>query len=245
MVSMLRFEGVAKHYADAGEVVHAIDDVSLTVAAGEVVCLYGPSGSGKTTLLLLAAALLAPDRGTVSFQGRDLAGMSARETADYQRRQVGFVYQSSHLMAGVPAVENAAVKLLADGMPLRKARGVAAEWLERVGLAHRLDHVPQRLSGGERQRVAIARALVNEPCLVLADEPTGSLDTRRGGAVLALLADIAREQRAGVLLVTHDPQAAAVADRFYRLRDGTLSEAGRSADGLALASAAGAVQGLG
>jgi putative ABC transport system ATP-binding protein len=221
-MSMLRFERVVKHYSDVGEVVRAIDDVSLTVEPGELVALYGPSGSGKTTLLLLAAALMSADSGTVSFQGRNLSALSGRETADYQRREIGFIYQSFHLMSGVPAVENAAVKLLADGVPLKKARSAAADWLERVGLEHRLDHTPERLSGGERQRVAIARALVNEPRLVLADEPTGSLDTRRGGAILRLLAGIAREQRAGVVLVTHDPQAAAVADRVHGLRDGRL-----------------------
>lgn len=224
VVSMLRFENVVKHYADAGEVVRAIDDVTLTVEPGQLVALYGPSGSGKTTLLLLAAALLSADSGTVSFQGRDLRALTGSEAADYQRREVGFIYQSFHLMSGVPAVENAAVKLLADGVSLKKARSAASDWLERVGLEHRVDHTPERLSGGERQRVAIARALVTKPKLVLADEPTGSLDTRRGGAILRLLADIAHEQQAGILLVTHDPQAAAVADQVYGLRDGRLAQ---------------------
>jgi putative ABC transport system ATP-binding protein len=125
-------------------------------------------------------------------------------------------------MAGVPAVENAAIKLLADRVPLSDARRAAIPWLERVGLAARLNHTPDQLSGGERQRVAIARALVNEPRLILADEPTGSLDSQRGAEILALLAEIARQQRAAVLLVTHDPQAAAVADRVCTLRDGRL-----------------------
>ncbi len=125
-------------------------------------------------------------------------------------------------MAGVPALENAAIKLLADRVPLRQARRAASGWLERVGLEARLNHTPDQLSGGERQRVAIARALVNEPRLILADEPTGSLDTKRGGEVLALLADIARQQQAAILLVTHDSQAAAIADRVCTLRDGKL-----------------------
>lgn len=221
-MSLLDLQGVIKHYDDVEEVVRAVDDVTLSVQAGQVVALYGPSGSGKTTLLLLAAGLLATDHGTIRFDGADLAKLSASQLADYQRRDIGFVYQSFHLMAGVPAVENAAVKLLADGVPLKEARAVATGWLERVGLAHRLNRTPERLSGGERQRVAIARALVNEPRLILADEPTGSLDTRRGGQVLQLLADIAREQSAAVLLVTHDPQAAGVADKVYGLRDGKL-----------------------
>lgn len=221
-VSVLEFERVAKRYSDVDEVVHAVDDVSVSIAPGEMLALYGPSGSGKTTLLLLASGLLTPDGGTVRFGHRDLADLSGRELTDYQRRDVGFIYQSCHLMSGVPAVENAAVKLLADRVSLREARSAATGWLERVGLGHRLDRVPERLSGGERQRVAIARALVNEPRLILADEPTGSLDSRRGLEILRLLADIAHEQQAAVLLVTHDPQAAAIADRVCGLRDGKL-----------------------
>jgi putative ABC transport system ATP-binding protein len=223
-VSALAFRDVVKHYADADEVVRAVDGVSVAIEPGEMLALYGPSGSGKTTLLLLAAGLIGPDHGAVRFYDTDLAALSGEEIADYQRRDVGFIYQSFHLMSGVPAVENAAVKLLADGASLREARTVATEWLERVGLGHRLNHVPERLSGGERQRVAIARALVNNPRLILADEPTGSLDTRRGEEVLRLLAEIARERRAAVLLVTHDPQAAAIADRVCGLRDGKLAE---------------------
>ena len=220
----LDLEGVVKHYPDfGGDVVRAVDGVSLTVEAGEVVALYGPSGSGKSTLLMLAAALLVPDAGVVRFEGRDLASMSSREVIDYQSRGMGFIYQSFHLMPGVPALENAAIKLLADGTPLRRARRAAVPWLERVGLDHRLDHTPERLSVGERQRVAIARALVNEPRLILADEPTGSLDTTRGHEILSLLADICREQNVAMLLVTHDPQAAAIARRVLVLRDGIVT----------------------
>jgi putative ABC transport system ATP-binding protein len=220
---VLELDGAVKHYEGfGGEVVRAVDGVSLAVGPGEIVALHGPSGSGKSTLLMLAAALMAPDAGVVRFEGHDLAALSSGEAADYQRRKIGFVYQSFHLMAGVPAVENAAIKLLADRVPLRQARRVATAWLERVGLEARLSHNPDQLSGGERQRVAIARALVNEPRLILADEPTGSLDTKRGGEILALLAEIAREQQAAVLLVTHDPQAAAIADQVCTLRDGKL-----------------------
>jgi ABC-type lipoprotein export system ATPase subunit len=225
-MSVLELRGVVKRYAGPSETVSAVDGVSLSVAAGEMLALYGPSGSGKSTLLMLAAGLLAPDQGSVSFLGRDVDLMSAGELADYQRRDVGFVYQSAHLMVGVPAVENAAIKLLADRVSLREARRAAVPWLERVGLGHRLEHTPEQLSGGERQRVALARALVNGPRLILADEPTGNLDTRRGEEILALLAELARERQAAVMLVTHDPQAAAVADRVVTLRDGVLSEHG-------------------
>jgi putative ABC transport system ATP-binding protein len=224
-MSVLDLERVAKRYEEVDDVVRAVDGVSLTIEAGEMIALYGPSGSGKTTLLLLAAGLLAPDVGVVRFAGADLASMGAGELIAVQRRMVGFVYQSPHLMTGVPAVENAAVKLLADGVSLRRARPIAADWLDRVGLGHRLGHTPEHLSGGERQRVAIARALVNQPRLILADEPTGNLDTRRGREVLELIAGIAREQRTGVLLATHDPQAAEIADRVLVLRDGKLDVA--------------------
>jgi putative ABC transport system ATP-binding protein len=223
-VGILELDRVVKEYADVDEVVRAVDQVTLSIEPGQVFALHGPSGSGKTTLLLLAAALLAPDSGTVRVAGRDLASLSAGELATYRRRGLGFIYQSTHLMSGVPAVENAAVKLLADGVPLRQARSVASEWLERVGLLHRLKHTPEQLSGGERQRVAIARALINDPQLVLADEPTGDLDTQRGLQILQLLATIAHERDSAVLIVTHDPQAAGVADRVYGLRDGKLDE---------------------
>jgi len=220
--SVLELNQVSKHYRDAEELVAVVEDVTISVAPGQVVALYGPSGSGKTTLLLLAAGLLTPDRGTVRFAGRDLDTLTNDERTRLLRRDLGFIYQSAHLMSGVPAVENAALKLLADGQSLRRARGVAQGWLERLGLAHRLEHTPERLSGGERQRVAIARALVGAPRLILADEPTGNLDSRRGLEILNLLVDLAQEGGAAVLLVTHDPQAAALADRVYALRDGRL-----------------------
>jgi putative ABC transport system ATP-binding protein len=234
-LSVLELEGVDKHYTDADELVRAVDDVTLTIEAGRVYALYGPSGSGKTTLLLLAAGLLLPDRGIVRFAGEDLVRLPASGLAAYQRREIGFIYQSAHLMTGVPAVENAAVKLLADGVSLRRARTMAAEWLERLGLVHRLEHTPEQLSGGERQRVAIARALVNEPQLVLADEPTGNLDSRRGSQILELLAALARDQGVAVLIATHDPQAATVADSVRELRDGRLSDADVQLRGGALA----------
>jgi putative ABC transport system ATP-binding protein len=223
-VSGLELRAVVKHYAEGGEVVRAVDGVTLAVPPGTVVALYGPSGSGKTTLLLLAAGLLAPDAGSVRFDGRDVGALAPEEAAVYQRREVGFVSQSFELLPGVPALDNAAVKLLADRVPLAEARREARPWLERVGLGHRLHHLPTRLSGGERQRVALARALANGPRLVLADEPTGTLDSRRGAEVLELLVGVSREQGAGVLLVTHDPLAAEIADRVLTLRDGRLSD---------------------
>ncbi len=219
---MLEFREVVKHYRSGSEVVRAADGVTLTVAAGEMVALYGPSGSGKTTLLQLAATLLQPDRGTVAFDGRDLAELSSDQSDDYRRLDVGYIFQDLDLMNGVSARENAALKLLADPVSYKSAVEQASRWLRRVGLSHKLDEVPERLSGGERQRVAIATALANEPRLILADEPTGSLDTNRGREILELLHGIAHERGAAVLLVTHDPQAAEIADRVHTLRDGRL-----------------------
>ena len=218
---------VVKHYVskDNKVVVPAVDGVSLRVEPGQLVALYGPSGSGKSTLLLIAGGYVAPDAGEVSFDRRDLVGLSNRKRALFQRRDVGFVQQRFHLSAGATAIDNAAVKLLADRVALTDARRRAIPWLERVGLGERLKQPAERLSGGEAQRVALARALVNEPRLILADEPTAYLDRRRGAEILALLSRLAHEHAVAVLLVTHDPEAAAFADQIHVLSDGKLGEA--------------------
>ena len=205
---MLELEQVVKHYRGAGEEVRAIDGVSLTVSPGEMLALHGPSGSGKTTLLKLAATLLAPERGTVRFDGVDLASFSEDDASDYLLRDVGFVYQNFRLMPRVSALENASIKLLLGGVGRREARAQALTWLERLGLGDRTERTPEQLSGGERQRVAIARALSGDPPLILADEPTGNLDSARSREIVALLGEIAHERSAGVLLVTHDTEAA-------------------------------------
>ena len=221
--SALELHQVVKHYPSGGEVVRAVDGVSLTVRPGELVALFGPSGSGKTTLLLLAAALLAPDSGDVRFGGLDLSELSDREGARYRLRQVGFVFQSFHLMPGSSALDNATIKLTAEGFKLGEARRLARPWLRRLGLGERLDCPPERLSMGERQRVAIARALINEPGLLLADEPTGNLDSKRSRETLALLHEICHERHIPGLLVTHDPDAVRHVDRACTLRDGLLT----------------------
>lgn len=223
-MSTLELRNVVKHYPGSEETIRAVDGVTLTVSPGELVAIYGPSGSGKTTLLELAAGLLRPDDGSVLFDGRDISKLSAGESSTYRRRDVGLVFQSFHLIAGASALDNAALKLIADGHSLREARLQARPWLERVGLSTRIDHVPARLSMGECQRVALARALANEPRLLLADEPTGSLDSRRSREILALLAEICHERKTPGLLVTHDPQAAPFASSVYALRDGQLRE---------------------
>jgi putative ABC transport system ATP-binding protein len=223
---MLEVRDLVKHYPAVGgdDPVRAVDEVSLRVGPGELVALYGPSGSGKTTLLKLIAAVIAPDRGQVLVDGREISALSEREAARYRLRDVGFVLQSFHLVAGLSAIDNAALKLLGAGMRVREAHRRVTPLLDRLGIGERADHRASELSMGERQRVAIAKALSTEPALLLADEPTGNLDTRRGRDVLALLAQLCRERETAVLLVTHDPRAAAFADRVHALRDGRLVE---------------------
>jgi putative ABC transport system ATP-binding protein len=222
-VSLLELDDVARHYRAASEEVRAVDGVSLSMQAGEMLAVQGPSGSGKTTLLLLIAALLKPQRGTIRYAGRELATLSERETSDYLLSEVGFVYQHAHLMRRVSALENAAIGLVLAGVGIREAEARVRPWLERLGLGDRLRRTPEQMSGGERQRVAIARALACEPKLILADEPTGSLDSGRSREVIELLRSIAHEREAAVLLVTHDAEAAVLADRRCVLRDGKLA----------------------
>ncbi|HVR06205.1 MAG TPA: ABC transporter ATP-binding protein [Solirubrobacteraceae bacterium] len=222
-MSALELHRLVKRYqSGGGEVVRAVDGISLQVAPGELHALYGPSGSGKTTLLALLARLIEPDSGSIHFGGRDVTRLSAADSALYRRRDVGFVFQSFHLMAGATALSNAALKLIADGHSMNGARDLAQHWIERVGLAGRAEHLPAQLSMGERQRVAIARALVNEPRLLLMDEPTGNLDSARSREILALLRDVCHERRIPGVLVTHDPQATAFVDHVHTLRDGRL-----------------------
>jgi putative ABC transport system ATP-binding protein len=236
IVSALELREVVKHYRSGAETVRAVDGVTLRIEAGEMVALYGPSGSGKTTLLMLAAALIAPDAGSILFGGRDVAGLSPRESARYRRHKVGLITQEFHLMPGAGALDNALIKLPVLGLTLREARARTRPWLQRVGLGERLEHLPEQLSMGERQRVAIARALVGEPGLLLADEPTGSLDSRRTAEILVLLREICRERGIPGLLVTHDADAVDYVDRAFTLRDGHLTES--SADATARLSAA-------
>jgi putative ABC transport system ATP-binding protein len=221
-MSALALRGVVKHYSSGGETVRAVDGVSLKIEPGEFVALYGPSGSGKTTLLLLAAGLMAPDDGDVLFDGRNVGAMSTRESASYRLRDVGFVFQSFHLMPGASALDNALIKLPICGYTVREAREKTIPWLDRVGLGGRLDHRPEQLSMGERQRVSVARALVGEPRLLLADEPTGNLDSARTREILGLLREVCHERGIPGLLVTHDPEAISFVDRSLTLRDGRL-----------------------
>lgn len=221
---MLELEEVVKHYRGAGEEVRAIDGVSMTISPGEMVSLLGPSGSGKTTLLLLMAALLRAEAGAIRYRDRDLASLSESEVSGYLMHEVGFIFQRSHLWPRSSAVRNASEKLIVTGVGVSDARERVIPWLERVGLGDRLEHAAGQLSGGERQRVAVARVLACEPRLILADEPTGSLDSARSTQIVELLRSISRDRGAMVVIVTHDPAVAALADRRYTLRDGVVVE---------------------
>lgn len=221
---MLELHAVRKHFAGPnGEAIRAVDGVSLTLPPGRLVAIYGPSGSGKSTLLFLAAGIQRPDDGSVYFDGRDLARLSRRAAARHRRSQLGFVFQSSRLVPGLSAIDNAALKLMAEGVRRAEAHRRIAPLLERLEVLRRAEHRATQLSRGERHRVALARALSNGPRLVLADEPTGSLDSQRGREVLTLLAEVCRERGVGVLLATHDPAGADVADEVHHLLDGTLA----------------------
>jgi putative ABC transport system ATP-binding protein len=220
---LLELHELAKHYPTAGEeAIRAVDGVSLRVRPGETVALYGPSGSGKTTLLLMIATLLVPSAGKITIAGRDTAELSEREASDFRLSELGFIRQDFDLMPGVSAIDNASLKLL-KSVRWREAQRQITPVLERLGLGGRLHHRAETLSMGERQRVMIARALSTNPSLLLADEPTGSLDSQRSGEVLALLRDLGRERNVATVLVSHDPLAADFADRVLALRDGKLS----------------------
>jgi putative ABC transport system ATP-binding protein len=229
---VLEVRQLVKHYpSGGGEVVRALDGISMSIASGELVALYGPSGSGKTTLLTIIAALLRPDHGAVLVNGRDITDLSARDAARYRRLDLGYVSQSLDLMPGVPAIDNAALKLFDLRIGVREAHRRIVPLMERLGIGERLRHRPEQLSMGERQRVLIARALATRPQLVLADEPTGSLDTQRSREVLTLLTEVCHEQDVAMLLVTHDPQAATYASRVHTLTDGQLTD-GEQAPGV-------------
>jgi putative ABC transport system ATP-binding protein len=220
---VLELRDLVKHYhVGDGEPIRAVDGVSMRVAGGEFMALYGPSGSGKTTLLEIIAGLARPDSGAVVVDGREVSTMSPRESDAYRLRHLGIVGQPQNLIPGARAIENASLKLWLSNK--RHAREAIEPLLERLGLGERMNHRTEQLSMGERQRVLIAMALATDPRLVLADEPTGTLDTHRTREVLGLLRELCRERSAAVVLATHDPLAAAFADQVHELRDGRLRE---------------------
>ena len=220
---LLRTRALEMEYGQGAGLVRALDAVELSVAAGETVAVMGPSGSGKSTLLHLLGGLERPSSGEVWVDGRRIDRLSEKALARLRRGAIGFVFQAFHLMEELTAVENVELPALLAGSAPRAARHRASELLERVGLSARATHLPSALSGGERQRVAIARALSNEPLVVLADEPTGNLDSAATLDVLRLL-DALRASGQTLLIVTHDSRIAATADRLISMRDGVFVE---------------------
>ena len=218
---VLELRGVSKVYGEPPNEVHALRDVHVSVAAGELVAVMGPSGSGKSTLLTIAGSLEEATSGEVRIMGTSLSGMSRNDRAALRRRSIGYVFQDFNLLAGLTAVENVTLPLELDGMRARGAHSIGLEALEHLGIAEMADRFPDELSGGERQRVAIARAIVGQRSLLLADEPTGALDSVNGEAVMMLLRTACKRGLAGVI-VTHDAQLAAWADRVVFVRDGRI-----------------------
>jgi putative ABC transport system ATP-binding protein len=224
---VLELENVVKHYqVGSGEPIRAIDGVSLSVEAGELVVIFGPSGSGKTTLLDLIAGVRKADSGSIVVDRRNIAEMSRREADSYRLREIGIVDQGNALFPGDRAIRNACLKLWLTNR--RDAESVVEPLLVRLGLGDRLNHPTELLSMGERQRLSIARALALDPKIVLADEPTANLDSRRTGEVLTILRELCTERGTVTLLATHDEKAAAFADRTYELDDGHLRPLGDS-----------------
>lgn len=227
---VLRAQGLRMEYGKAAGLVRALDGVDVTVDAGETLAVMGPSGSGKSTLLHLLGGLERPSAGEVWLAGHRIDGLAEKALARLRHEMIGFVFQAFHLIDELTAVENVELPVLLAGRSPRAARQRAAELLELVGLSHRAKHLPSALSGGERQRVAVARALSNQPLLVLADEPTGNLDSAATVEVLRLLASLHAAKQT-LVIVTHDARVAATADRLITIRDGVLVEESRLTHG--------------
>jgi putative ABC transport system ATP-binding protein len=226
MTHVLELQDISKHFGDGDARVDALTDATLAVDRGELVALIGPSGSGKSTLLSIAGALLTPNHGRLSLDGEDITERPDRHRASLRLKKVGFIFQGSNLISYLTGREQ--LLFIADliGLPKDEAGQRVARLLDDLGMAKRADHYPEELSGGERQRIAIARALMNDPALILADEPTASLDSHRGRAVVELLANEVHERDKAAVLVTHDERLLDLCDRVIHIADGHLVDSG-------------------
>lgn len=218
----LQAQKLTKTYGSGATMVTALDHVNLNVKEGEFLAIMGPSGCGKSTLLHLLGGLDKPSEGQVLIGGHNLNDLNDDQLTELRRRKIGFVFQFFNLIPVLNAMENAALPIILDGMKAAEARSKAMEWLNRFGIGDRLQHRPDQLSAGQQQRVAIARALIAEPELILADEPTGNLDTRSSDEIAVLLRNVSKQYQRTVLMVTHDPRIAAYADRIIFLKDGKV-----------------------
>jgi putative ABC transport system ATP-binding protein len=223
MKTIVEAQGVSKTYGRGASDVHAVKNVSLSVQEGEMVVLMGPSGSGKTTLLLMCGALLKPDSGKITIEGQEVSALQERALPSVRLKKVGFIFQQFNLLPELTALENVEVVANLAGVNGRKARELAAGALESVGLQERLSHLPEDLSGGEKQRVAIARAVLNRPRLLIADEPTGNLDSETGQEITRLIREMVKELGNAAIVATHDARIESLADRVLHLRDGNLA----------------------
>jgi len=221
---LIRIRGLTKGYQRGGQAIPVLQGIDLDVRAGEFVALMGPSGSGKSTLLNLIAGIDQPSGGSIAINGVDIAGLGEGALADWRASTVGFIFQFYNLIPVLSAFENVELPLLLTNLSRRQRQERVAAVLELVGLSDRADHLPNELSGGQQQRVAIARALVGDPLLIVADEPTGDLDRSTGEEVLSLLDQLVTEQGKTIVMVTHDPKAAARAGRLVHLEKGVLVE---------------------
>ena len=222
-MSIIKVEDLTKVYGSIHTAVTALDHVSLTVEKGEFIAVMGPSGCGKTTLLNLIGGLDRPTSGKVMLDGADISGMDDSVLTQTRRRKIGFIFQFYNLIPVLSAIENAALPLILDGVNGGEAAKKATEWLTKVGLKERLESRPDQLSGGQQQRVAVARALVADPAMILADEPTGNLDTKSSNEIADLLKQVGEKWGRAVIMVTHDPKIAAHAQRIIFLKDGAIA----------------------
>ena len=234
----IQLVNLTKQYRQGSDTISALDGVNLRIESGEFASIVGRSGSGKTSLLDMVGLLMRPTSGTVLFDGDDTAGLSDRRRADLRARRIGFVFQEYNLLPGLTVLENVMLACRYAGGDRREGRRRAVELLQMVGLGNRLNHRPDQLSGGQQQRVAIARALVNRPALVLADEPTGAVDSQTSDELVALMRKLNREEGVTFVVVTHDMDLAAKTDRVVRLSDGRVVSDELTDDRLALAATA-------
>ena len=215
---MIELNGISKSYGE----LDVLKDIQLTIHDHEIMTIVGPSGAGKTTLLQIAGTLDLPDSGSVKYDGVDITSLNDRKLSDFRNSHIGFIFQFHQLLPEFSALENVALPALIGGKSRRKAMQKAEELLDLLGLSDRLRHKPSQLSGGERQRAAIARALINDPSVIFADEPTGSLDSRNRDEICRVIADLRRDLGQTFVIVTHDPSIASIADRVVNMADGTI-----------------------